>query len=156
MVVSDSCPFLFQSKIIANMQGCTSLAVFDTGSFFYQWLLNPDHRFIFTVVTDRGQKTFQVLIMGYINSIAHFQLWIDKFLRAVDTLARDYIHDIVCRVTLVADLFKKFHVLFEIFVAHNISIKPTKTYLNYLDVSLLGQQVKCLGLTTCDDKLRII
>ena len=90
--------------------------------------------------------------MGYINSIAYFQREIDAILHAVSAWARVYIDDIVCRTTSVSDLFQKLRVLCEIFVAYNISIKPTKTYLNYPDVGLLGQQDNCLGLTTSDDK----
>ena len=71
LVLSDSYPLPLQSEIIANVQGCTNLAVLDTASFFYQRHLHPDHRFIFTVITHRGQETFQVPIMGYINLVAY-------------------------------------------------------------------------------------
>ena len=56
----------------------------------------------------------------------------------------------------MANLFQKLCVLFEIFVAYNISIKPTKTCLNYSYVGLLGQRVHSLGLTTAEDKLKAI
>ena len=58
LVLSDSYPLPLQSEIIVNGQGCTNLAVLDAASFFYQWRLHPDHRFMFTVVTHRGQETF--------------------------------------------------------------------------------------------------
>lgn len=70
LVVPDSYPLPLQSEIIANVQGCTHLVVLDAVSFFYQWLWHPDHYFIFTVVTNRGQKTFQIPIIGYINLVA--------------------------------------------------------------------------------------
>ena len=71
-------------------------------------------------------------------------------------LASVYIDDIICGATSVANLLQKLRILFEIFVAYNLSIKPTKTYLNYPDVIFLGQQVNVLGLTTFDDKLKAI
>ena len=46
--------------------------------------------------------------------------------------------------------------LFEIFLRYNISIKPTKSFLNYPDMGLLGQRVNSLGLTTSDEKLKAI
>ena len=46
--------------------------------------------------------------------------------------------------------------LFEIFLHYNISIKPTKLFLNYPDVRLLEQRVNFLGLTTSDKKLKAI
>ncbi len=94
--------------------------------------------------------------MGYINSIAYVQWEIGTIFRAVRVWASVYTDDIVCETTLATDLLQKFCVLFEIFVAYNISIKPTKTCLNYLDVGFLGQPVNFLGLTTSDDKLRAI
>ena len=54
LMLPDSYPLPLQSEIIANVQGCTNLAVLDAASFFYQWRLHPDHRFMFTVVTHRG------------------------------------------------------------------------------------------------------
>lgn len=35
-------------------------------------------------------------------------------------------------------------------------MKPTKSYLHYFDISLLGQQVNFVGLITLEDKLRTI
>lgn len=46
--------------------------------------------------------------------------------------------------------------LFKIFLHYNISIKLTKSFLNYPDVGLLGQRVNSLGLTTSDKKLKAI
>lgn len=57
LVLPDSYPLPLQSKIIANVQGYTNLAVLDAVSFFYQWLLHPDHCFMFTVVMPHGQET---------------------------------------------------------------------------------------------------
>lgn len=71
IVLPDSYPLPFQSKIIANVQGYTNLAILDAASFFYQWLFHPDHHFMFTIVTHCNQKTFQVPIMGYINLVAY-------------------------------------------------------------------------------------
>lgn len=83
MVLPDSYPLPLQSEIIANIQGCTNLAVLNAASFFYQWRLHPDHRFMFTVITHRRQETFQVPIMGYINSVAYVQREIDNIFHEV-------------------------------------------------------------------------
>ena len=71
MVLPDSYPLPLQFEIIPNVHGCTNLAVLDAASFFYRWLLHPDHYFMFTVVTHCGQETFQVPILGYINSVTY-------------------------------------------------------------------------------------
>lgn len=54
LVLPDFYPFPLQLEIIANVQGCTNLAVFDAALFFYEWCLYPNHCFIFTVITHRG------------------------------------------------------------------------------------------------------
>lgn len=156
LVIPNAYPLPLQSEIIANVQGYTNLAVLDAASFFYQWLLHPDHCYMFIVITHRGQETFQVPIMGYINSVAYVQREVDNILRNVRDWARAYIDDIICGGTSLEDLFHKLCILFEIFLHYNISIKPTKSYLNYPDVGLLGQRINSLGLTTSDEKLKTV
>ena len=156
LVIPNAYPLPLQSEIIANVQGYTNLAVLDAASFLYQWLLHPDHCYMFIVVTHQGQETFQVPIMGYINSVAYVQREIDNILRDVRDWARAYIDDIICGGSSLDDLLHKLRILFEIFLRYNISIKPTKSYLNYPDVGLLGQRVNSLRLTTSDEKLKAI
>ena len=156
MVLPDSYLLPLQSQIIANVQGCTNLAVLDATSFFYQWLLHPYHRFMFTVVTHHGQETFQVPIMGYINSVAYVQRENDNILRDVRACAQVYVDDIICGTRSLPNLLDKLQILFDIFLHYNISIKPAKSYLNYPDIGLLGQQVNSLGITTSEEKLRAI
>ena len=87
LVLPDSYPLPLQSEIIANVQGCTNLTVLNAAFFFYQWRLHLDHRFMFTVVTHCGQETFQVPIMGYINSVAYVQREINNILHKVQASA---------------------------------------------------------------------
>ena len=138
LVLLDSYPLPLQSEIIVNVQGCINLAVLDAASFFYQLHLHPDHCFMFTVITHRGQETFQVPIMGYINSVAYVQREIDNILCSIQSQARAYIDDIVCGTRSLPNLLEKLQTLFEIFLIYNISISPTKSYLNYPNVALLG------------------
>lgn len=111
---------------------------------------------MFTVVTSCGQETFLVPIMGYINSMAYVQYEIDNILRDVYAWAQAYMDDIICVAKFLLDLLQKFCILFKIFLKYNISIKPTKSFLNYPNVELLGQQVNFFDLTTSEEKLRAI
>ncbi len=88
--------------------------------------------------------------------MAYVQREIDNILRSVCNWARVYVDDIICGARLLDDLLSKLRILFEIFVAYNISIKPTKTFFNYPDVGLLGQEVNTLGLTKAKKKLDAI
>lgn len=75
---------------------------------------------------------------GYINSIIYVQWEINNILRDVCAWARVYVDDIIYKVKSLPDLFQKLQILFKIFLKYNISIKPTKFYLNYPDIGLLG------------------
>lgn len=94
--------------------------------------------------------------MGYINSVGYVQREIDNILREVRAWARAYVDDIVCGAKSLPDLLNKLQVLFDIFLHYKISIKPTKSFLNYPDIGLLGQRVNSLGLNIFDEKLRAI
>ena len=94
--------------------------------------------------------------MSYINSVAYVQCEIDNIFRDVRECARAYVDDIVCGGRSLADLLAKLHILYDIFLHYNISIQPTKSYLNHPDVALLGQRVNSLGLTTSDKKLKAV
>ncbi len=111
---------------------------------------------MFTVIIYHGQERFQVPIIGYINSVAYVQCEIDNIFRNVQSWAQAYIDDIVCRGKSLPDLLHKLQTLFEIFLAYNISISPTKSYLKYPNVVLLGQRVDFLGFTTSEQKLKAI
>lgn len=111
---------------------------------------------MFTVVTHQGQETFQVLIMDYINLVAYVQYKINNILRNVRNWARAYIDDIICSRTSLKNLLYKLCILFKIFLYYNIFIKLIKSYFNYSDISLFGQQLNFLELRNSDKKLKTI
>lgn len=111
---------------------------------------------MFTIVTHRDQEIFQVPIMGYINFVAFVQREIDNILRSVRDWAHVYVDNIICGARSLNNLLSKLHILFEIFVTYNISIKLTKIFLNYPNIRLLNQKVNILGLTTAKKKLDAI
>lgn len=95
-------------------------------------------------------------IMGYINFVAYVQQEINNILRSFRDWAHAYVDNIICGAKSLNDLLSKLRILFEIFVAYNISIKLTKIFLNYPNVGLLGQEVNTLGLTTAKKKFNAI
>lgn len=94
--------------------------------------------------------------MSYINLGAYVQQEINNIFYDVRAWAWVYVDDIICDVRSLPDLLNKLQILFNIFLHYNISIKPTKSYLNYPDIGFLGQQVYSLSLTTSKEKLRAI
>ena len=95
-------------------------------------------------------------IIGCINSIVYMQREIDRILRPVKHFASAYVDDIIIGAISLREYLRYLRQLFQIFVQYNILIAPTKTYLGYPNVSLLGRRVDSLGMATPDDKLRAI
>ena len=108
------------------------------------------------VVTHRGQETFRVPVMGYKGSIAYVQREIDRVLRPLREFARAYVDDVVIASKTLPEHIEHLHRVFQLFVEKRISVKPSKSYVGYPSVNLLGQRVDSLGLSTAKEKLAAI
>lgn len=64
--------------------------------------------------------------------------------------------NIILKAKSPFDFLKKLRILFNIFLEYNISIKSSKSFLDYPNIGLLGQKVNSLGLTTSEEKLKAI
>lgn len=53
-------------------------------------------------------------------------------------------------------MVSKLWIFFRIFVAYNLSVKSTKTFLNFFNVSFFGQKINILSLTIVKIMLDII
>ena len=95
MIIGDAYASPQQSEVVEMLAGCNFISVLDATSFFYQWRLHPDYRYMMTVVSHRGQKSFNVPIMGCVNSIAYVQRQIDALLRKLKAKAKAYLDDII-------------------------------------------------------------
>ena len=76
-------------------RGKKFLSVVDATSFFYQFLVYPPHRDRLTVVSHRGQERFKVAILGFRNSPAHVQRYMDHLLRPHKAYVKGFIDDMV-------------------------------------------------------------
>lgn len=152
----DVYPLPRQTEIIAAVLGCQYIKVVDCSAFFYQWRVHPDDRHRLTVVSHRGQESFNVAVMGSKNSPAYVQRQIDHLLREYRQYAKAYVDDIVIFSKTLDEHLFHLRQIFGMLVANNISIKPEKAFVGYPTVYLLGQKVDSLGLATAEDKLKAI
>ncbi|KAJ5399511.1 hypothetical protein N7465_010000 [Penicillium sp. CMV-2018d] len=81
-----------------------------------------------------------VAIMGFCNSVPYVQRQMDLLLKDLADFCRAYCDDIV-----VAGARE-----------HSVSLEPKTAYLAFPKVSLLGQRVDALGMTTPEDKIKAI
>ena len=156
LIVPDVYFVSLQTDIITRLLECTHLSILDAMSFFYQWLIHLNHRYMLTVVSHRGQKIFNVSIMRYMNSIAYVQRQIDKILRSIKDFAQAYINDIVVGSKSLREHIAHLRRLFQLLVEYNIVIAPTKTFLNYSNINLLDRKVDSFDMTTAKNKLKTI
>ena len=152
----DAYPLPLQSEIIVAVRDCIYISVIDCSAFFYQWRVHPSDRHKLTVVSHRGQESFNVAVMGFKNSPAYVQRQIDRLLRLHRQYARAYVDDIVVFSKTKEEHETHLRAVFSVLRDNNISIKPTKAFIGYPSVSLLGQKVDSLGLATAVEKLRAI
>ena len=61
---ADIYPLPLQSDLISSVKDCKFISVVDCASFFYQWRVHSQHRHRLTVVSHRGQETFNIAVMG--------------------------------------------------------------------------------------------
>ena len=152
---ADVYPLPLQSDLISSVKGCPYISVVDCASFFYQWRVRYRDRHKLTVVSHRGQETFNVAVMGYKNSPAYVQRQIDRLLRRF-SFARAYVDDVVIYSKTLEEHVQHLRQVFNLFVDSGISVNPSKAFLGYPSVQLLGQKVDSLGLWTAEDKLKAI
>lgn len=76
-----------QSDVIESLRGKTFVTVIDATAFFFQFPVHPEYRDRFTIVSHRGLERSRVALMGFRNSPAHVQRFMDRLLH----LHRDFV-----------------------------------------------------------------
>ena len=145
-----------QSDIIVVVRDCKYISIIDCSAFFYQWRVHSNDRHKLTVINHCDQKSFNVTIMKYKNSSTYVQRQIDRFFRKLRKFVKAYVDDIVIFSRIKVEHETHLRDVFKILIESNISIKSTKTFLNYSFVSLLNQKIDSLNLITSEEKLRAI
>jgi hypothetical protein len=151
--VPDNYPLPLQSEIIAALRGKKFITAIDATSFFYQFGVYPPHRDRFTLISPRGLEQPTVCLMGYRNTPTYAQRFMDRLLASHSGYCRAFIDDIVIYSDTADDHLRHLRTIFALFRKKNIAISPTKSYLGYPNVELLGFRVDSLGLTNTAQRL---
>ena len=156
ITITDSYPMPLQTDITAAVADCPYISTMDATSYFHQWPVRQDHRSRITVVSHRGQEQYNVAPMGYKNSPPYVQRQTDNLLRPFRGFARAFIDDIVVFSKNLDDHLRHLGEILYLFERLGIRLKPSKSFLGFPTVKLLGQHVDSLGLTTATDKLKAL
>lgn len=154
-VVPDLYPIPIQEDIINMVRGCRYITVIDACRFFYQWPVKRSHRNRLAVVSHRGQEIFNVAIMGFINSVPYVQRQMDRLLNDLE-FARTYVDDIIIASMTFDEHLNHLSTVLQRLQDIGIRLEPTKAFVGFPSVQLLGQRVDALGLSTPEEKLAAI
>ena len=146
----------FQVDIIAAVQSFQYITVVDCARFFHQWFVKRSDRHKLTVANHKSNERWNVVIMGFKNSPAYVQRQIDGLLKFFRMFAKIYVDDVVIfNQTLKKKHAQHLNHVFNFFDKMNIILKPSKSYIEYPSIVLLGQKIDNFGFSTSADKLEI-
>ena len=152
----DSYPLPLQSEIISLLLGYMYLSILDAVGWFHQFLVVRRDRYKFTVVSHRGQEESAVALMGYKGSPPYVQRQTDAMLRPFKDFAKAYVDDIIVFSHTLQEHIKHLGQIFELFELKRVSLSPVKSFIGYPSVTLLGQKVDGLGMSTSQEKIQAI
>lgn len=153
---NDTYPLPLQSEIIALLLGYSYLSTIDAVGWFHQFLVARHDRHKFTVVSHRGQEESAVALMGYKGSPPYVQRQTDAMLRPFKDFAKAFVDDIIVFSRSLQEHLSHLRQIFELFRARRVSLSPTKSFIGYPSVTLLGQRVDGLGMSTSKEKIQAI
>ena len=104
----------------------------------------------------RGQKVFNVAVMGYKNLPVYAQQQINRILQSHQIYAKTYVDDIVIFSKLLEKHLWHLQNVFQELTTIQIILLPKKSFLAYPSVHLLRQRVDVLGMATAEAELATI
>ena len=136
--------------------GCSFITVVDAVSFFYQWWVRADHQQRVAVLSHRGQEVIKVAMMGYCNSVPYVQRLIDHILRDFRDFCRVYVDDILIASKDATAHETHLRLVFGRLQQYNIALSPTKSYIGFPCIKLLGHKVDAFGVATPEERIKAI
>ena len=80
----------------------------------------------------------------------------DKILQSYKNFVQSYINDLIIFSKILKNHKKHFNIIFSLFDKFKISLNRIKTYLEYLFIILLDQQVNEFDMTISEKQIAII
>ena len=152
---TDTYPLPLQSDVIALYMGHAYISIVDAIGWFHQFRVQASDRHKLTVVIYRGQEQSAVALMGYKGSPPYVQRQTDAMLRPYP-FTKAYMDDIIIFSHTLEEHVAHLTQTFSLFRKKRVSLSPSKSFIGYPSVTLLGQRVDGLGLSTSKEKIAAI
>src|SRR5436190_17815733 len=99
------------------------------------------------IVSHQELETFNIILMNYKESLLYSQQITDKILQSYKDFAQSYINDLIIFSKTLKNYKKHLNIIFFLFNRFKISLNRIKTYLKYLFIIFLDQQVNEFSMT---------
>ena len=157
VTIADQHPIPKQTDILAALSGAQYLSVFDALSGFTQLEFDEESRPISAFRTHRGLHQFKRMPFGWRNGPPEFQRVMQEILAPflwIFTLV--YIDDIVVYSRTFEEHLKHVDLVLKAVAKSGITLSPPKCHLGYRSITVLGNKVSRLGLSTHHEKLKAV
>lgn len=155
-VLADAYPLPRQEEIVRRIRGKRFMSVVDGSAFFHQLPVADRHRYRMVVISPRGLEVSNVILMGFRNSPAFAQRFMDQRLTRHDKYAKAYIDDIVIFSDTEKDHLRHLEAIFRMCAETRLALAPKKSFLGYSSIRLLGFAVDGDGIATTPDRVEAL
>jgi hypothetical protein len=157
MTIPDEYPLPKPSDIRQALSGSQWLSTFDALSGFTQLEITPEDRHLTAFRTHRGLHQFRRLPFGLRNGPSIFQRVMNEVLsQYLWIFVLVYIDDIVVYSSTFEDHLSQVDWVLHAIESAGLTLSPSKCFLGYQSLLLLGQKVSRLGISTHREKVDAI
>lgn len=156
LVIPDVYPMPSQDDILSYIRGKKFITVFDATAFFYQLPLWGPHKNRMVVMSPRGLEVSNVCLMGFKNSPAFAQRFMDQTLFSYKDFCRAYIDDVVIFSDTEEEHLSDVDTILKHFEDIGLSLSAKKSFCGYTSIRLLGLKVDGFGIAITQDRTQAI
>ncbi len=153
IAVPDVYPLPDQDDIIGGIAGKRYITILDAAGFFHQLPVHPDHQDRMVMISPRGLEQSNVVLMGFKNSPAFAQRFMDRLLRDYRDFVKAYIDDICIFSDTAEEHLQHLETVLRILEESRIHISAAKSFAAYPSVKLLGYTVDGNGIQRTEDRI---
>lgn len=156
ITIPDIYPIPSQEEIINSLRHKKYITILDASAFFHQLPIYSKHKDRNILISPRGLEMSHIVIIGFKNSPAFAQRFMDQKLYNFRHFARAYIDDVVIASDTFEEHCTHLHTIFKTFQDLRLAINPKKSFVGYPSVHLLGFQVDAFSLATTEERIKAI
>lgn len=153
--VFDPEPMITAEEIFAQLAGDRIFSKFDMSKGFWQIPIRQEDRDYTTMICHRGLFRFKTMAFGLVGSSASFTRMMRRLLQNLEKV-HNYIDDVLAHTQNWSQHFQALRAFFTRVREGGLTLRPTKSYVGYQQISYLGFILSELGLRPNPEKIEKI